>query len=264
MATHLNLDGEERGWSAKAELPPDHNPFNHLKLLTQENEESLGMLMHDLKNHLVGMQMGANVLCDAQALTADAGLKLILESIGHSSSQMLNIVNQYLANAAANHQLVIKLEPVCLSAAASRSVGQFQEAARQKELVLYASLPVEGTLVQADPKALDQVLDNLLSNAVKFSPAGREISVTVRPSAKYVECRIQDQGHGFTPEDKRKMFRRYGRLSAVPTGDESSAGLGLSIVKKLMNAMCGELACHSDAGYGACFRLRLPRAVNQL
>jgi two-component system sensor histidine kinase/response regulator len=234
---------------------------DNLKQLAEDKEESLGILMHQLKNHLVGMNMTADLLRDGDGLPHDTSLKLMIEDISRSSSQMLSFVNLFLANASTDQQLVINLEPVCLSEAASRSVQQFQEAARRKELVVHASLPVEGVLVQADPNALNQVLDNLLSNAVKFSPLGKQISVVVRPTASYVECQVQDQGIGFTPEDKKRMFRRYGRLSARPTAGESSAGLGLSIVKKLVEAMRGELACESDAGSGASFSIRLPRAA---
>ena len=70
---------------------------------------------------------------------------------------------------------------------------------------------------------------------------------------------MQDQGLGFTPEDKAAMFGRYARLSARPTGGEPSTGLGLSIVRKLTRAMNGELVCESEPGKGATFILTLPR-----
>src|SRR5580765_3394784 len=120
-------------------------------------------------------------------------------------------------------------------------------------------LPAEGTLVQSDPTALNQVLDNLVSNAVKFSPPGKQILVAVQPAAGRVECWVQDEGPGFTQQDKARMFRRYGRLSARPTGGEPSTGLGLSIVKKLVQAMDGELVCDSTPGNGATFTIRLPQ-----
>jgi two-component system sensor histidine kinase/response regulator len=234
---------------------------DRLKQLEEDKEESLGMLMHNLKNHLGAMNMCADLLRDGKGLPDAACQKLMLENIAISSGQMLSFVNRFLANAATGHHLAIRLEPVCFSEAAACSIRQFQEAARRKDLVVKASLPGDGTLVQADPHALNQVLDNLLSNAVKFSPKGKQISVAVRPSASYVECQVQDQGSGFTPDDKRRMFRRYGRLSARATGGEPSAGLGLSIVKKLMEAMRGELTCESIIGNGATFSIRLPRAA---
>jgi len=114
----------------------------------------------------------------------------------------------------------------------------------------------------ADPSALDQVLDNLLSNALKFSPSGKNIFISVRALEKQVECVVRDEGPGFNADDKGKMFRRYGRLSARPTGGEPSTGLGLSIVNKLVLAMNGELAVENAAGNGAIFTVRLPRLVS--
>ncbi len=105
------------------------------------------------------------------------------------------------------------------------------------------------------------MLDNLVSNAVKFSPLGRPISIAVRQSADYVECGFRTMAMVFTPDDKQRMFRRFGQLSARATGGESSAGLGLSIVKKLIEAMSGELRCESDFGSGAMFSVRLPRVT---
>jgi two-component system sensor histidine kinase/response regulator len=184
------------------------------------------------------------------------------ENISHSSSQMLTFVNEFLANALADHSLNVQSEPVNLSDAAARAVHQHQETAGHKQLDLKLVLPPNGSLVQADGPALNQVLDNLLSNAIKFSPPGKQIRLTVcPPGAKYVECQVQDEGPGFSVEDRARMFRRYGRLSARPTGGEPSTGLGLSIVKKLILAMQGELACESTPGNGATFAFRLPRAT---
>ena len=83
----------------------------------------------------------------------------------------------------------------------------------------------------------------------------------MRSEESYVECYVEDQGPGFTEEDKTRMFQRYGKLSARPTGGEPSAGLGLSIVKKLVKAMGGALTCESTAGSRARFTVRLAKAL---
>lgn len=175
---------------------------------------------------------------------------------------MLDFVKEFLANASADHSLNLKTEAISLNNAASRVAQQHREAAKRKQLVLQTDLEGNGALVQADPAALNQVLDNLLSNAIKFSPPGKQIRLTVcPPGARYVECRVQDEGPGFSQDDRTGMYRRYGRLSARPTGGEPSTGLGLSIVKKLVLAMQGELGCESTPGHGATFAFRLPRAM---
>jgi len=235
---------------------------DELKQLAEDRDELLGILTHDLKNHLGGMDMSAQLLRDRTEAMADPKLRLMAENISHSSSQMLAFVKEFLANASADHGLDLKTEPVNLSDAAARAVQQHQEAAKGKQLVLKVVLPPDGMLVQADGAALNQVLDNLLSNAIKFSPPDKQIRLTVcPPGIKYVECQVQDEGPGFSETDKTRMFRRYGRLSARPTGGEPSTGLGLSIVKKLVQAMHGELSCQSTLGNGATFAFRLPRAI---
>jgi two-component system sensor histidine kinase/response regulator len=236
---------------------------DELKQLAEDRDELLGILTHDLKNHLGGMDMSAQLLRDRTEALADPKLRLMAENISQSSGQMLAVVKEFLANASADHGLDLKTEPVNLSDAAARAVKQHQGAAKGKQLELKAVFPPSnGMLVQADPAALNQVLDNLLSNAIKFSPPGKHIRVTVcSPNTRYIDCQVQDEGPGFKEDDKTRMFSRYGRLSARPTGGEPSTGLGLSIVKKLVLAMHGELACEDAPGGGAAFTFRLPRAA---
>ncbi len=235
---------------------------DELKQLAEDRDELLGILTHDLKNHLGGMDMSAQMLRDRAEAMADPKLRLMAENISQSSGQMLAFLKEFLANASADHGWKLVTEPVSLSDAVARAVQQHQGAAKRKQLTLQSVFPAMGTLVQADAAALNQVLDNLLSNAIKFSSAGKQVRLTVcPPGARYLECQVQDEGPGFSEKDKAGMFRRYGRLSARPTGGEPSTGLGLSIVKKLVLAMHGELACESTPGNGATFAFRLPRAA---
>ena len=236
-----------------------------LKQLAEDRDELLGILTHDLKNHLGGMDMSAQLMLDRADTLADSKLRLMAQNISQSSSQMLAFVKEFLANASADHALDLKTEAVNLSDMAARAEKQHREAAKRKQLVVRVVLPPNGVLVQADGAALNQVLDNLLSNAIKFSPPGKQIRLTVcPPGARYVECQVRDEGPGFSEEDKTRMFHRYARLSARPTGGEPSTGLGLSIVKKLVLAMQGELACESTKDRGATFAFRLLRAPHFL
>jgi len=125
--------------------------------------------------------------------------------------------------------------------------------------VIQEDLPDDTPLVLADRGALDQVIDNLVSNAVKFSPPEKSIWVTIGASKDgMVEFRIRDEGPGFDVGDHAKMFARYRRLSAKPTAGEPSTGLGLSIAKRHVDNMNGQLVCESEPGKGATFVLRLP------
>jgi two-component system sensor histidine kinase/response regulator len=236
---------------------------DQLKQLAEDKDELLGILAHDLKNHLGGVQMSASLLRDDLTRAANGKQQQLCANICHSTGQLLAFVKQFLANSAADHGIEIKPEAVNLGDALLRAVEDYREAARQKDLKLRVEVPPADAMVCADRGGLGQVLDNLLSNAVKFSPSGKEIIAIVRSSESAFECLIRDEGPGFSVEDQARMFRRYGRLSARPTGGEPSTGLGLSIVKKLVQAMRGELICESTAGCGAAFIVRFRPATSQ-
>lgn len=231
---------------------------DRLQQLAEDKDELLGILAHDLKNHLGGMEMSVQLLRDRVTRLEDDKLTQLAENILRSNSQLLTFVKEFLANAAADHGLTLKLAQVDFKHVATAVVEQYREAARRKQLEIRTIFPETKIEVLVDSTALDQVLDNLLSNAVKFSPPGRTIQVTLQPGEEFVKCIIQDQGPGFTAEDLSRLFRRYTRLSARPTGGEPSTGLGLSIVRKLVQDMGGNITCESNPGTGAAFIVCLP------
>ncbi len=237
---------------------------DRLAQMAEDKDELLGILAHDLKSHLGGMEMSAQLLHDRIATHSDAKSQQLAENILRTSGQVLSFVKEYLANAAADHNLSASPVQIGLADAAAATVRQYEEIARRKKITIQTELERSNTLVLADSTALDQVLDNLVSNAVKFSPPGKQVFVTVKPAAGMVECRIRDEGPGFTPEDQARMFHRYGRLSARPTNGEPSSGLGLSIVRKLVQAMNGQVTCESTPGAGATMVIRLPPAATMV
>lgn len=255
-------------------------PFNHAELLSrvrthlmlkaardrlfqlaEDKDELLGILAHDLKNHLSGMQLSAQLLKERMDPAGNPKTGRLVDNMCQSTSQLLGFVKEFLANASVDHGFQLQRQRVNLAESITSVVQEYQAAAARKNLQLHLALPAEDTQVYADTTALNQVLDNLLSNAVKFSLPERHIHIAVRSEDEFIECIIRDEGPGFTPDDKLRMFRRYGRLSARPTGGEPSTGLGLSIVKKLVLEMGGEVVCESQPGEGATFTLRLPSAA---
>jgi two-component system sensor histidine kinase/response regulator len=234
---------------------------DRLRNIAEDKDELLGILAHDLKNHLGGMQMSAQLLHDRARQLSDNRLLKISSNVLQASDQMFTFVKEFLANAAADRGLTISLEPVSVTDAAANAVVHYAEAARRKGLTVHEEHPDDFPLVMADHVALDQVFDNLISNAVKFSPPGKGIWITAAtaPDGR-AECRVRDEGPGCDEADLAAMFTRYRRLSARPTAGEPSTGLGLSIAKRYVETMNGELHCESEFGKGATFVLRLPFA----
>jgi signal transduction histidine kinase len=154
----------------------------------------------------------------------------------------------------------IKAEPETfpLAPVADHVADRHTARAVAKEIALVRVYPDAPTLVHADKKFTKEILDNLISNALKFSPHGRTVTLRVEPSPEGVVLSVEDQGPGLTEEDRRRLFGRFARLSARPTGGETSTGLGLSIVKHMVEAMGGRIWVDSEPGRGAAFRVALP------
>jgi two-component system sensor histidine kinase/response regulator len=234
---------------------------DRLKQLAEDKDELLGILAHDLKNYLGGINMSAELMHGQIGLFNDQRMVQLSENMLRSSASAMAFVKEFLANSAADHGLNLKPTAVNVAEIAAATVRQYQEAGRRKNITIQTDFPAEPLAALADASALDQVLDNLISNALKFSPPEKTIFISIRQTGNRIECLVRDEGPGFTAEDKSRMFRRYARLSARPTGGEPSTGLGLSIVRKLVQAMVGELLCESKSGEGATFTIRLHRAL---
>lgn len=237
---------------------------DRLRQLAEDKDELLGILAHDLKNHLGGMLMSVQLLNEKAKSINDSRFQRMGANILRATDQMLSFVKEFLANAEVDHGRPMKFQPVHLHDVANSVVQRHAEHAIRKGITLLLEQREEGVLVEADRAALEQVLDNLISNALKFSPPGKTVRLIVGQTGdERGECRVVDEGPGFTENDKQQIFRRYRRLSARPTGGEPSTGLGLSIVKKLMQDMRGDLSFESVPGEGATFILTFaPAAVS--
>jgi two-component system sensor histidine kinase/response regulator len=234
------------------------NANDQLRVLAEDKDEILGILTHDLKNSLAGMRLSAGLL-QSRISEMPPRCAPLVENIVNATERMLAFVKEFLANQHAEH-LQMRRQAVNLQEVVSSLSSLHHSAAVAKKIELNTRLPKSAVWVQADTEGLRQALENLLSNANKFTPEGGQVMMAIeRPKAGMVRCLVRDTGPGFTPEDRAKMFQRYGRLSAQPTGDEPSTGLGLSIVKRLIDGMGGNITL-ADEGPGAAFVVCLPVA----
>ena len=130
-------------------------------------------------------------------------------------------------------------------------------AAAKQQTIHFANEPTPVTAL-VDPNVMVQVMENLLSNAVKYSPPGKAIHVRLRKLPDTVCFDVRDEGPGLSAEDQKKLFGKFARLSAKPTGGENATGLGLSIVKSIVEAHGGRVGVESRRGGGARFWFTLP------
>jgi signal transduction histidine kinase len=132
--------------------------------------------------------------------------------------------------------------------------------ADKKQIQLHVQTPEE-IIIESDKLYLLRIIENLLGNAIKFSPKGKNVWVTVTGEPFGAIITVKDEGPGISEEDQKNLYQNYMRLSARPTGGESSTGLGLSIVKEIVDKMKGNIRCESKLGEGTSFSISLPKEI---
>ena len=230
---------------------------DHLGRIAREREDLATIVAHDLKNPLSGIRFSAQLL--TRSLDEPERARNLLDMIESSAEHALNFIQHYLERRAEG-ELMRKFarEPVSLGDIMQRVADRFATQAQVKGLALRLEVP-ERLVAAADAMALEQVIENLVSNAIKFSPGGGEISLACgRGRPGRVRCMVLDRGPGVSPTDQARLFRRYVRLTAQPTGNETSTGLGLALAKQDVGQMDGELWYEDRPGGGAVFAFELP------
>lgn len=229
-----------------------------LLLLNVEKSEFLGIASHDLKNPLSAITMIANALATDTTTLEYEEIREMAEDIRTSSKRMYElIINLLDINKIEQGNIFAETEVFSVGDYTHTAVEHHRAAAEMKHIAI--AVEISDAQMEASPLLFTQVIDNLISNAVKFSHSGTAVKVIVLPaSAGTVQIRVQDQGPGLTDDDKSKLFKKFSKLSARPTGGELSTGLGLSIVKKLVESMNGTIWCESTPGEGATFVVEFP------
>jgi len=229
------------------------------ELLIQANEfkkEVLAIATHDLRNP-IGTIMGfSDLMADSEDISK---CKEYAVFIHKTASQMEDLVNSFLVSAindSIKHKLDFSnfdINELVLSVIKSFELAAVKK--NQKMIYEILSFPVN---ITSDRLKIKEVIENLISNAIKYSEENKRISVVVKKNEDFIEIMVTDQGPGFSESDLKKIFGKFQRLSARPTGDESSSGLGLFITKTIVDNLKGSIDLESEPGKGSTFRVKLP------
>lgn len=235
-----------------------------LREMNEEKNEFMGIAAHDLRNPLSAIQGYAEMIIeDAQSL-AHRDLEGNGQRIREAAKRMTEMVQNFLdANRIERGELKLNMAISDLSPLLQSVLETQSPHATAKGQMIQLELPPTPTLALADVSITFQVFENLVSNAVKYSPPGKKIFVRLKAEAGVVRFEVEDQGPGLSKEDQKKLFGKFARLSAKPTGGEHSTGLGLSIVKRLVEAMNGKVWCESELGMGAKFIVTIPQPIER-
>lgn len=224
--------------------------------------EILGTVAHDLKNPLSVIFGRTEMLTELIATGASReSAAAQLDHIRDATRRLTVMVDHLISDAMADaFDITIRREPVDLAALVSEVVEANQPLAVNKQQTIMVSAP-NNIVTMCDTDRIREAIDNLLSNAIKYSPIGGKISVIVSHSNESTRISVSDEGAGLSADDLGRLFGRFQRLSAKPTAGETSTGLGLSIVKRIIDMHGGEVTAKSaGTGEGSTFTITLPAA----
>src|SRR5215831_13685429 len=222
--------------------------------------EILGTVAHDLKNPL-GVIMGRTEMLTELISTGSSGESVTtqVEHIRDATRRLTTMVDHLISDAMADaFDITIRREAVDIASLVGEVVEANQPLATNKQQTIMLTAPPH-LATMCDIDRIREAIDNLVSNAIKYSPIGGKIAVLVTHDDASIIIRVTDQGAGLSPEDLSRLFGRFQRLSAKPTAGESSTGLGLSIVKRIIDMHGGEVTAESEGpGKGSTFSIILP------
>lgn len=222
----------------------------------QSKTDLLNILAHDLKSPMISIKMLAKMIIEEsekKSQVADYAADIF-----STVQRVHNLVDEILDSSIIESGIfVIDKIPVDLGKLCELIVLDNSIAASQKrQKIIFKSDDL--CVAKGDELRLKMIVDNLITNAIKYSQLDRGIWVTVGKMSKFIQVEVRDEGPGISGDDMKKMFKKFQRLSAQPTGGEPSTGLGLSIVKNLVDLHGGTIEVESEIGKGTKMKLMIP------
>ncbi|MCK5369174.1 MAG: GAF domain-containing sensor histidine kinase, partial [Cyclobacteriaceae bacterium] len=227
--------------------------YQQLVSINREKNNLINILAHDLRNPLAtAMSMTELVRYEKGNLSAEQ--YQASEIIWRGLNRMNDMITKILDIKAVESQKInLDLEIINANELIVPLEKTFSVEAERKEIKLHFSSESEEPLIKADRNYLIQVMENIISNALKFSPSHRNVYVRVLENEEFVKISVKDEGPGIPENECGDLFKKYQKLSPRPTAGEQSFGLGLSIVKKYVEVMQGNIRCESKVGRGSEF-----------
>jgi len=228
---------------------------------TRLKDEFVATLSHELRTPLNAIVGWASLLrSDRRTASVAQGMEVI-ERNAKAQAQMIEDLLDM--SRIVSGKLRIDLQPIDPAAVLKAAVASIRPSADAKEILLHASIDPAG-MIDSDAGRLQQIIWNLLTNAIKFTPRKGAVRVSLKQVDGHVEIAVRDTGQGIPREFLPHVFDRFRQGDASTTRRHGGLGLGLSIVRSLVEMHKGTVEAHSDGeGQGATFTVRLPLARTQ-
>lgn len=214
-------------------------------------------ISHDLRTPLTLITAPLENLLQNQELPAFAKEQLTL--IKRNADLMLKLVNQILDfRKLQSHKMKLTVEQIEAVAFISRIMLDFKHLAQEQHILFTFTHSIPECYIWVDADKLEKILFNLLSNAFKYTESGKQIEIYMEKDEKHLHIEVKDEGIGIPLNKQKDIFTRFASLNNSSILGVPSTGIGLSIVKELVELHGGNISLTSKEGEGSCFRITLP------
>jgi len=239
-----------------AELAVEDEKIHRAKA-EEENRQKIELLRfvsHDLKNPVFAIKGLAEMLLETSGLHEED--KKIIEMISEAGDRQTKLISELL-NYSRFEGSDFNLEKTEINIIyyIQQLLPNLIKLAAKKNQMIKFDYKKDIFMIDADPMLFEQIIENIIGNAIKFSPKQTIIIISVQSENDKVRIKIKDEGLGFSEDDKKVMYKPFVKLSAQPTDNESSTGLGLSIAKRFVELNGGTISLISSKGNGSEFIL---------
>jgi PAS domain S-box-containing protein len=229
-----------------------------LEITNKHKSDFLANVSHELRTPLNAILGFSEVFLDHVDLPEEQRVRFI-QHIHDSGKHLLALINDILdLSKVEAGRMELALEPVPLGDMLDGCVAVIEAVARQKRIRLEARCDPAEAVIVGDPARLKQVVYNLLSNAVKFTPEGGRVSVAAHVGSTEAVFSVRDTGVGIKTEDQTLIFEEFHQGDVGRAHPEVGTGLGLALVRRLVEAHGGTVGVESTCGEGSCFTVTLP------
>jgi two-component system, OmpR family, sensor kinase len=233
-----------------------------LERMNHEKNRLLGVVAHDLRNPLGIILSCSQFLGDELSDLMNQEQREILSVIRTRVEFMRQLIDELLNFAKYDLSTPeLRQDEADIVALVQNAVSLNSVLAARKSIQLKFASDSEGLILLLDKTKMEQVLNNLVSNAIKFSFRGTTVDVEIRHDHESVVISVKDQGKGIPANEFDQLFKPFQETTVAPTAGESSTGLGLMIVQKIVTAHHGSIKVESEVGKGTVFYVSLPVMV---
>jgi signal transduction histidine kinase len=233
-----------------------------LKTINRMKSDFVSSVSHELRTPLTSIKGYASILMEGKLGKVSEEQRIRLAKINKHSDILTKMISDLLDIARIESgRVAMEVKPVLVKEVIDTCIDIMTPQLKEADINLSTDLSEAKETVLADQQQLERVFINLLSNAIKFTPAQGKISIKIKEKKDTTEISVSDTGAGIAPDDLSKVFDEFYRADNLINQEKKGTGLGLALVKGIIEAHLGEIWATSSLGKGTTFTFTLPNSI---